>query len=44
MFSKIVVLFLVNKEKLLVVLVACFNNLPEQVHIQCSYFSGIFCQ
>ena len=44
MFCKKVVQFLVNQEKLLVVLAKCLKNLPKQVHFQCSYVSGIFFQ
>ena len=42
MFSKAVILFLVNQEKLLAGLVKCLKNLSEQVHFQCSYFPGNF--
>ena len=35
-------MFLVNQDKLLVVLAKCLKNLSEQVHCLYSYFSGFF--
>ena len=40
--QQLLLLFLVNQEKLLVVLAKWLKNLSEQVHFQCTYFSDIF--
>ena len=41
--KQLLLLFLVNQEKLLVVLAECLKNLCNQVHFKYSYFSDI-CQ